>query len=163
MSVPPYTDLARVRALLSRDGGVDLGTAGSVDAATIELAINTAQNRINSRLGALYTVPFAPIVPELIQDIATALAAYDADLTFREVRDYASELNPVYLRMKDAVELLDQLQSGKAVLPDYVPPDPDPGPTDPAGGDIVDVINPNLCEFQHPRPSWTDTYYGWTL
>lgn len=157
---PPYTDVARVRAQVSRDPSATNGTAGSLDDGTILLEIDAARSLIDSRLGAVYAVPFNP-VPRVIQDIATALAAFNSDLTFREVRDYQSELNPVYLRYRNAMELLGQLQKGLATLPDYVPPDPDPGPGDAPGGDVVGVINPNLCEFTRPPVcDYWDLYYG---
>ena len=144
----PYTTKEDVRGLLSRDTPTQPGTAASLPDATVDTAILAASSKIDSRLGAVYTVPFAasPDTPELVVQIAKALAAYDLDLTFREVRDYSSELNPVYLRYKEATDLLTQLQKGLAVLPDYTPPDPDPGvPDNPNDwGSVVDVINPCL-------------------
>jgi hypothetical protein len=165
-TAPPYTDRARVLAMVSRDAGPNAGTAGSISDPTIENAIGSAATLIDSRLGVQYSVPFNP-VPKLVTDIATALAAYDCDLTFREVRDYQSDLNPILLRQKWATEMLDQLQKGTATLPDYQAPDPDPGPTDGPGGDIVAVFNPDLCAPDlvcgSRRPTWADQYYGWTL
>lgn len=163
VATPPYTDPARVRALVSRNADANPGTAGSVQAATIELAIDSARSIIDSKLSTLYVVPFNP-VPRLVQDIATAFAAFDADMTFREIRDYSSELNPVYLRYKQMSALLDQLQAGKATLPDYEPPDPDPGPDDPPGGDVVAVFNPDLCAIDQSWQGrhctdWTQQYY----
>lgn len=151
MAVTPYTDRTAVRELLARDGGgvsPGAGTAASLPDDTIDAAIDRASARVDSRLGAVYSVPFAapPNTPVMVVEIVLALAAYDADLTFREVRDYQSELNPVYLRYKDAMDLLAQLQKGLATLPDYVPPDPDPGTLDPPGGtEVVAVYNPQAC------------------
>lgn len=161
----PYTDRAAVREMVARDS-VSSGTAASLPDATLDSAIGRASNRIDSMLGSVYTVPFpgSPDTPAMVVDIATALAAYDADLTFREVRDYQSELTPILLRYTEAMDLLKQLQKGLATLPDYVPPDPDPGAIDAPGGDVIGVINPDLCEVVRPRhPSWMDQYYGWTL
>jgi phage gp36-like protein len=161
----PYTDRDVVRELVSRTVSSRPATAGSLTDDQIDTSIASAQATIDSRLGVLYTVPFADgSVPALVRKLAADLAAYEADLTFREVRDYSSELNPVYLRYRDALELLGLLGTGKATLPDYVPPDPDPGSADTPGGDVVGVFNPNLCEFiPRRRPDWRDTYYGWTL
>jgi phage gp36-like protein len=164
----PYTEREAVRELLARDGA-SAGTAASLPDNTIDDAIVAASNKIDSRLGAVYTVPFAtpPSTPAMVVDICKALAAYDADLTFREVRDYESEMNPVYLRYKEAMDLLGQLQKGLATLPDYVPPDPDPGAVDPpGGGEVVGVVNPEVCpaELWPGRTrSWMDEYYGWTI
>jgi phage gp36-like protein len=165
MATPPYTDIPRVRSAVTRAADT-AGTAGGVAEATLEQAIRTAQSTIDSRLGNLYVVPFNP-VPPLIRDIATALAAYDADLTFREVRDYSSELNPVLLRYKWASGLLTDIAKGTATLPGYVPPDPDPGipdnPTD--GGSIGEVYNPDLCAIwprnRRPDPSSLEHWSQW--
>lgn len=164
--MPPYTTRAKVREALTRapspPDGPDPGTAASLSDTRIDTAIESAGTVIDSRLGAFYSVPFQN-TPKLVGVIATALAAYDCDQTFREVRDYESELNPVYLRYREAQELLTQLQKGSATLPDYNPPDP--SQTDPAGGDIVEVLNPveDCAVFPSPRRGWMDEYYGWTL
>jgi len=167
----PYTDRDAVRELLARDGGSitpGQGTAASLPDDTIDSAIARASARVDAMLGAVYSVPFAapPGTPVMVVDVTEALAAYDADRTFREVRDYASELNPVYLRYKEAMELLGQLQKGTATLPDYVPPDPDPGSVDPPGGSVVEVNNPVLClgeVYPSRTRDWMGEYYGWTL
>jgi phage gp36-like protein len=166
-----YTDRDAVRELLARDGGSvspGQGTAASLPDETFDSAIVRASARVDSMLGAVYTVPFVapPATPVMVVDITEAIAAYDVDRTFREVRDYQSELNPVYLRYKEAMALLGQLQKGLATLPDYVPPDPDPGSVDPPGGSIGSVINPLVCvaEVYPNRPrGWMSDYYGWTL
>lgn len=169
MATPPYAELTKVREMLSRTEDSRPGTAGSLPDATIEAAILTASRKINARLGTLYITPFSAPYPELIVEITEALAAFDADLTFREVRDYSSELNPVYLRYKEADALLTQLQKGTATLPDYVPPDPDPGiPDNPDdGGSVVGVYNIDLCavDLSPRRHRCGDGcmcgFYGW--
>lgn len=159
----PYTDRVAVRELLARDGGSvtpGQGTAASLSDDAIDATIVRASARVDSMLGAVYTVPFAapPNTPVMVVEITLALAAYDADLTYREVRDYGSELNPVYLRYRDALDLLKQLQQGLATLPDYTPPNPDPGTIDPPGGEsVVDVINPQLCVTD----LYPSRYQGW--
>lgn len=160
----PYTTREAVRELVSQDTSTFPGTAASLSDGRIDAAIISAQALIDGRLATMYRVPFVDgSVPVLVVRITNALAAFDADQTFREVRDYSSELHPVYLRYKEAMALLDQLQKGTATLPDYVPPDPDPG-SDPSGGDIVAVFNPDLCavDLSSGRscdPMW-GFYYG---
>lgn len=160
----PYTTKEAVQELLARDSA-SAGTAASLPDATLIGAIESADALIDAKLGAAYSVPFTQDPPpKIVVRIAKAVAAYEADLTFREVRDYASDLNPVYLRYRDAVDLLDQLQKGSATLPDYEPPDPDPSSPDPAGGNVVGVINPDLCAVAYDvygaRPDYWDLYYG---
>jgi phage gp36-like protein len=157
----PYTTKDAVRELLARDSA-SAGTAASLGDPTIDDAIDSAGALIDSKLGTVYSVPFSQDPPPaMVVRIAKAVAAYEADLTFREVRDYASELNPVYLRYRDALTLLDQLQKGSATLPDYIPPDPDPGLPDPTGGNVVGVFNPNLCSTAWDlHGSWPYPYYG---
>jgi phage gp36-like protein len=142
----PYTTRDTVRDLVSRTVATYPGTAASLSDEQIDTAIESAESLINAKLATGYRVPFPDgSVPVLVVRICNALAAFDSDQTFREVRDYSSELHPVYLRYKEALALLDQLQKGTAVLPDYEPPEDDSGGPDPAGGNIVAVFNPNLC------------------
>lgn len=166
MTAPLYSEEDEVRELVSRTEDSRPGTAGSLSTEQVLEAIRTAGTKIDARLGVLFAVPFNP-VPALIREIATAFAAYDIDLTFREVRDYQSELNPILLRYKEANELLALLAVGKAVLPDYEPPDPDPGPPDNPSddGSIVGVYNPDLCAVdqrrRRPDPSCYETWSQW--
>lgn len=142
----PYTTRDVVRAALARTEDSYPGTAASLSDDEIDAAIIRAGGLIDSRLGIQYVVPFTQVpLPVIVVRIAVALAAFDADQTFREVRDYSSDLNPVYLRYTEAMKLLDQLAKGTATLPDYEPPDDGSTPTDPPGGNIIDVINPDLC------------------
>jgi phage gp36-like protein len=122
--VTDYTTPAEVRLVLTRDLDQTAGNAASLSDATILSEIASAQQRVDGRLALVYQVPFADPVPLLIRDITRDVAAYLSDLTFREVRDYGSELNPVYLRYKDALALLEQIATGKTTVPgDPVPPE----------------------------------------
>lgn len=161
MVAPLYAVVADVKAMVSRDATSRPGTAGSLSDLQIEEAIRSAGKKIDARLGALYVVPFAVPYPGLVVEICEAMAAFDLDLTFREVRDYSSELNPIYLRNKEAQELLTQLQKGTATLPDYVTPIPDPGiPDNPNdGGSIVGVINPDLLAVDLGRSRRWHNYW----
>jgi phage gp36-like protein len=157
----PYTTKEAVRELLARDS-VSAGTAASLTDSTLLDVIASASALIDSKLGSVYTVPFIQVPPPaMVVRIANAVAAYEADLIFREVRDYSSDLNPVYLRYRDALALLDQLQKGLATLPDYIPPVPDPGSPDPVGGSVVGVFNPCPSPLPAPQsgPSWSNSYY----
>ena len=119
-----YTTPAEVRLVLTRDPNQTAGNAASLSDETIQGEIDSAQQRVDGRLALVYQVPFADPVPTLIRDITRDIAAYLSDLTFREVRDYGSELNPVYMRYKDAVALLEQIATGKTTVPgDPVPPE----------------------------------------
>lgn len=164
MATPLYASVEAVKEMVSRDADSRPGTAGSLSDDQIEEAILSAGRKINSRLGTLYTVPFSahPGCPELVTEICEAMAVFDLDLTFREVRDYNSELNPIYLRNKEAWDLLTQLQKGTATLPDYVPPDPDPGiPDNPNdGGSIVGTFQPAIECLPASRP-WTGSVYDY--
>lgn len=163
MATPLYADIDAVKEMVSRDAVSRPGTAGSLSDDQIREAIYSAGRKIDARLGTLYTVPFSayPNAPELVTEICEAMAAYDLDLTFREVRDYQSELNPIYLRNQEAWDLLTQLQKGTATLPDYVPPDPDPGiPDNPNDtGSIVGVFNPDPCGEPDYYPCYPNTPY----
>jgi phage gp36-like protein len=155
-----YTTVDAVRDILSRAESSYPATAASLTDEQIGTAIESAQSLIDARLAVAYRVPFADPAPKLVVRIATGLAAFDADQTYREVRDYASELNPVYLRYKEAMLLLDQLQKGSAALPDYDPPEDDDGGPDPANGNIVAVYNPDLCAADAAYRSRCDPMWG---
>lgn len=162
MAPVPYTTPEKVRTLVSRQTDSRPGTGASISESQLVEAISAAQQKIDSVLGPVYATPFDP-VPPLVTDIATALAALEADMTFREVRDYGSELNPVVLRAKRYEDLLQQLRKGEATLPGYEPPEDEPTPpTD--SGSIVDVFNP--CEPDvccSSGPTWHGQYYGTQL
>lgn len=114
--------------MLTRDPDQTAGNAASLSDETLLSEINSAQQRVDGRLAQVYRVPFDDPVPTLIRDITRDIAAYLSDLTFREVRDYGSELNPVYLRYKDALALLEQIATGKTSVPgDPVPPESEAG------------------------------------
>lgn len=125
-----YTTKEEVRLILSRDPLQTAGNAASLPDGTIDSEINSAQQRVDGKLALRYKVPFTDPAPTLIRDITRDVAAYLCDLTFREVRDYGSELNPVYLRYKDALSLLDQIAKGELVVPG------DPAPDESAEGSM---------------------------
>lgn len=129
-----YTSVDEVRLVLTRDLDQTAGNAAGLKDETIREQINSAMQRINGKLALRYKVPFGDPVPTLIRDIARDIAAFLSDLTFREIRDYNSELNPVYLRYKDAVALLDSIAKGDTI----VPGDPAPDQSDQSSMLVVD-------------------------
>lgn len=149
--MPEYTTKDAVRLALARDLQQVQGTAASLTDDALDDAIAEATSRVNTRLAGRYDVPFDP-VPVMVGFITRDIAMWLAYLTFREVRDLNTELDPVHLRYKAAEALLIDLQNGKTTLPDV--PDADPG----EGGTAVIVINdPSTdmfteCDFQlYPR------------
>jgi len=132
-----YTTPDKVRTILARDDSQVSRTAASLDDAHINDAIQQASDIIDGYLGSRYTVPFGPTVPSLVSTIAEAIAAYRADLTYRQGVDYDSELDPVYLRVKECVQQLKDIRDGKMDIPGIPKPD---GSGIPIGG--ATVINP---------------------
>lgn len=131
----PYCTVEQVRQAVARDLADDDGTGSSLTNDVISRYIDEADREIDSKLVSLYQTPFNP-VPPLISTISVAIAAYLGDLTYREVRDYQSDLNPILLRYKRAQELLKALANGSADLPGAEPS------TDPSGeGQIVAAIS----------------------
>lgn len=118
-----YTTPDEVRLVLTRDLTQTAGNAASLGNDTILGEINSAQQRVDGKLALRYKVPFPDPAPTLIRDITRDIAAFLSDLTFREVRDLGSELNPVYLRYKDALAMLDQIAKGELIVPGDPPPD----------------------------------------
>lgn len=147
-----YTTPDEVRLVLTRDLTQVAGNAASLSDDTILAEIASAQQRVDGKLALRYKVPFTDPAPTLIRDITRDVAAFLTDLTFREVRDYGSELNPVYLRYKDALALLDSIAKGETIVPgDPVPPESEEGSMT-----VVDVYDggqtPLGTLFDDPRP-----------
>lgn len=111
-----YSTVEQVQLIVVRDPNQDEGTGSSLPVPTIEDAIDEADREIDGKLRSIYTVPFNP-VPALVSRISRDIAAYLSDLTFREVRDYQSDLNPILLRYKRAQDMLKLLVSGEMDLP----------------------------------------------
>lgn len=149
----PYTTRERVRQTLARDPETSVeGTAASLDDDALDEQIRQADERINAKLAGVYEVPFEEPYPALVASISTALAAYYAYLTYREVRDLNSQFDPVYLRYKEAMDDLLALQQGKSRLPEI------PGEDEGSDGRALDPVNTTSsplfseCDFDMVRP-----------
>lgn len=166
-----YCDLDDIRDVLTRDAaasGEDANNGSTLDEENLAAARSDAQDEIDAKLALRYTVPFAP-VPDLIKRITIAIAAYLADLNYRENRDMQTELNPVLQRYNRAIALLGQLSTGEAIIP---PDGSDPdNPPDTGSGIRVAAAysRPGLvdaCDFDI-APRVTSPYYwtpeGWAI
>lgn len=168
MATLDYCTRDQVVDVLTRDAAEVEGNAGTVDDEAVDKAIQDAMAEIDSRLGIKFTVPFDP-VPPLINSVAQDIAAYLTDLTFRENRDYSSELSPIYLRYQRAQAMLGRLSTGEAIIP---PDGSDPeNPPDTGNGLRVAAVysRPPLvspCDFDIPGvfgyrpPYWTAEGWG---
>lgn len=116
-----YVQPDDVRGVLARDDASAGHTAASLGDAEMAAVITSAQTEVDSKLAARYTVPFPDgQVPRLVAEVVRDIAAYLADLRFRQGKDYESERDPVLLRHKRAQELLAEIVAGRVDLP--VPP-----------------------------------------
>lgn len=122
------------------------GNGSTLSDETIIEAIDQASSEIEGKLASRYTVPFEP-VPPLIKALCVNIAAYLADLTFREVKDHQTELSPVYLRYQRAQAMLEQLQVGSMVIP---PVGEVPDPEDPSGAGARAVYASNSTSLFGP-------------
>lgn len=143
----PYTDVDKVRQILAPDG-VTEGTAASLEDIELQATIDRVQSRIDMFLTRRYSVPLADPVPEVVEDIATTIAAYDATLSYYKSTDI-SDQDPVIRRYRDARGMLGQLGTGLLVLDlpgadttidDPVVINPEPQPGSPGLGFEVRVI-----------------------
>lgn len=133
----PYTTPAAVREVLSRDG-TTTGTAASLTDQRLKEAIQSAEAQVNARLAGRYTVPFPDSdVPPLVVDITRDIAAYLADLTYRQGVDYESDSDPVLRRYQRATGLLTDLSHGRAELLPADPDDPDAAVATEGGGAVA--------------------------
>lgn len=126
----PYTDTTTVRVLLNTTASQSQ-TASSLTDEAINQAITDADAEIDARLADRYSVPFSSPAPSVVSSLSTNIAAYLADLTYRQSREYASRFSPLYLRYQRCLEMLDRLSKGDDSLPGV----------DPVGGTAL-VINP---------------------
>lgn len=167
-----YCELDDIRDVLTRDAALtapeEQNNGSTLDNENLAAARADAQDEIDSRLGLRYTVPFAP-VPDLIKRITIAIAAYLADLNYRENRDMQTELNPVLQRYQRAQALLGQLSTGEAILP-RDGGDPDTPPDVGSGIRVASAYSrPSLvsaCDFDLGYPVRQPPYWspeGWAI
>lgn len=164
---PLYCTRDEVVDVLTRDAADVDGNAASDDPDAVDKAIIDAQNEIDAKLAARYTVPFAP-VPPLINSITQDIAAYLADLVFRENRDYQTDLSPVYLRYQRAIALLGGLATGEFTIPPVDPENPEtPGVGIRVAGYITRPPLISGCEFDIDYCGWQQPDYwtdeGWAI
>lgn len=113
----PYVHESEVQTILARDLARLGGNAASINEAEIRENIARAEAEVNGRLATSYTTPFVEPVPEMIKDITSSIACYLSVLTYRENRDFQTEMNPVLLRYQRASELLTGLATGSIQIP----------------------------------------------
>lgn len=113
-----YTTPEVVQLVLARDIDQYDSTAAGLSTPQIEEAISNAQNEVDAKLALQYKVPFKdfPDCPPLVAEITRDIAAFLADLTFRQDVDYTSENEPMLLRWRRAQELLQMLVVGSIQL-----------------------------------------------
>ena len=134
-----YVTANEVRSIVARDEGEHENTAASLTDEQIEEAIDSATNEVEARLAGQYIVPFSqpPQSPPLIVEIVRDIAAFLADLTFRQDVDYTSGNEPMLLRYQRALDLLQRLETGAITLPGADTPD-----LPSAGSGVGRPINP---------------------
>ncbi len=134
----PYASPQAVRAVLARDPAKAAGTAASLSDTELTDRIGTASAQVDAHLGgAGYPVPWPEdTVPALLREITVAIAAYLADLTYRQSKDHSSVLDPVIQRYQWATGLLGQISRGQLTLPGAVSSGQTPGLH---GADVVAV------------------------
>lgn len=110
-----YATPDQLRVALTRDPQHPEGTAAELSDAALQQSIDAAQSQIDISLGGRYTVPFDP-VPSVIGPIAVAIAAWIADLGYRQSVD-SSAGDPVAARHQWALTLLGKLAGGTGVIP----------------------------------------------
>jgi phage gp36-like protein len=113
-----YVRPAEVQLILARSQDEFASTAASLSTPQLEEAIKGAEAEVNSRLAVQYVVPFAetPATPPLVSQITRDIAAFLADLNYRQDTDYTSDNEPMLLRYRRAQELLGMLVDGSVVL-----------------------------------------------
>jgi phage gp36-like protein len=114
--VTSYATPGELRVALTRDPQHPEGTAAELSDVALQQSIDGAGAEIDIRLSGRYTLPFDP-VPVVIKPIAVAIAAYLADLSYRQSVDSTAQ-DPVARRYQWAIDMLSRLASGTATLPE---------------------------------------------
>lgn len=116
-------------------------TAASLDDATLLSNIEEAGSFVDMHILARYMVPTEVVDQDGPQTVAKApvrwwtrnIAAYFATLTFRQSRDL-NEDDPVRLRFRATVEMLEAVRSGALDIPEFEP-------SEDSGEGGVEVVN----------------------
>lgn len=132
-----YGTPADVRALVAAHPDRPAGTAAELDDTVLLARLATGTGHVDAALaGAGRVVPGIPTAdgliadaPVIVRDVAVAIAAYLADLTYRETRGH-NDQSPVLARYQWALGLLEAWTAGKALPPGLEQPE------DPEQGDI---------------------------
>lgn len=156
-----YVTPNEVRSIVARDEEQYDSTAASLTDAQIEEAIDSATNEVEARLSGQYIVPFSlpPNTPPLVAEIVRDIAAWLADLTYRQDVDYTTGNEPMLLRYQRALDLLTRIETGAITLPGADTPElPTTGsgtgqPINPYEGDMFRLKDFNLG-YEWGRGSW---------
>lgn len=161
--MPAYTTPALVREVLARDLEDFDGTGAALADVQIQSEIDAAQAEIDARLAGRYVTPFAT-TPPLVASLAADIAAYRANLRWRQSEDLTAE-DPMVLRYTNAIGLLKDIASGKADLPGIGTADGN------STAGIASVVNPyggRLFGLRDFSLGYSDTFgdrtvppYGW--
>jgi phage gp36-like protein len=150
-----YSTVIEVRQLLigvSNSPATDYDlTPNQLTDAQISGDIANADAQIDAALGDRYTVPFPTPIPSLINMLSVDIAAYLGDLRFRGNKEFASELNPFYLRYQRATQMLTALESGTSSVPGVTPPGVSVG-----DGGVFNPYDGHLMRTQHIFTRWPE-------
>jgi phage gp36-like protein len=114
-----YTTVERVRRALAPEiegddpeATPDQGTsAAALSDPKLQEFVDAADRKVDLFVGQRYTLPLAEPVDPILEDLATAVAAYEATLAFYGSTDIQDD-DPVIRRYKDARGILGQLSTG---------------------------------------------------
>lgn len=115
-----YATVADLQEVLS---GTDAGsgTAAMLTPLQLTLALTSASNRISVYTGTVFDSSSpAAIPPPVFRDLCLDLAAFFATTTYMKSKALAAT-HPVYLRYKDAQQMLNDVRDGKLRLDIYPP------------------------------------------
>lgn len=110
-----YANVSDLQQILQgTDSGV--GTAATLNPTQLTLALTSASNRISVYAGAVYdsSTPDA-VPPQIFHDLCLDLAAFLAATTYMKSKEIGPN-HPIYLRYKDAQQMLNDVRDGKLRL-----------------------------------------------
>lgn len=117
MSRPVYTSLPQIKAKLPHDfvvEALDDDGDGEIDAAVLELVLETAADDVDGRLGQRYAVPFdTDALPAIVSSASLILVLETLYLR----RGFGNaETNPFFTSAADTRKKLDKIGNGEGQL-----------------------------------------------
>ena len=153
MSTPIYCTIGDIRATIDQntlEGLSDRDGRGSPIESVVDMAINWAEGRIDSKLAARYTVPLAishALTPNAVRQVCLDFARYRLLNGTVQQRGYGEFVKlPWETDYKDSMKVLDSWATGPGLIPSLTATGMKPIMSTGLSGDNVEPVFTNTRE-----------------